>query len=261
MKIALVGATGRMGLSIVRMVHGSKVDSFVGAAAAPDAPEQGRDLGEVAGVSNLGIAIGPDVSASLLGATIAIDFSSPRVVPALARAAVREKVAIVSGTTGLGSAEHAALQEAARTVPVLWAANMSIGIELLAQLARTAARALGEEFDIEIVETHHRDKVDAPSGTALRLADAVREVRAEGKPRFGREGAAGPRPRQEIGVLAVRGGDVVGDHTIHFLGRGERIELTHRATQRDLLARGALFAARWLVDKPAGRYTMADVVG
>jgi 4-hydroxy-tetrahydrodipicolinate reductase len=262
MKIALIGATGRMGQSIVRLIQAapSRRDVLVGAVAAPDVPEQGRDVGDVAGVGSLGVAVGPDIAAGLLGAEVAIDFSSPRVVPMLARACARAQVALVSGTTGLGEAEKAALDEAARVVPVLWAPNMGVGIELVAELARTAAKALGDDFDVEIVEAHHRNKVDAPSGTALRLADAVREVRRETTARFGREGAAGPRSKHEIGIFAVRGGDVIGDHTIHFLGPGERIEITHRATQRDVFARGSLHAARWLIGKPAGRYAMADVV-
>jgi 4-hydroxy-tetrahydrodipicolinate reductase len=259
-KLALHGASGRMGQAVVRIVHAGATDAIVGATAAPGIPEQGRDVGELAGVGNLGVAIGDDVASGLLGAEVVIDFSLPRAVAALARAAARARIPIVSGTTGLGDAEKAALDEAARVVPVLWAANMSVGIEVLAQLARTAAKLLGDDYDIEIVETHHSAKVDAPSGTALRLLEAVRQSKEGLATRFGREGAAGPRPPKEIGVLAVRGGDVIGDHTIHLLGRGERLELTHRATQRDLFAHGAVRAARWLAGKPAGRYVLADIV-
>jgi 4-hydroxy-tetrahydrodipicolinate reductase len=259
-KLALHGASGRMGQAVVRIVCAGGADAIVGATAAPGIPEQGRDVGELSGVGNLGVVIGDDVASGLLGAEVVIDFSLPKAVQALARAAARARIPIVSGTTGLGDAEKAALDEAARVVPVLWAANMSVGIEVLAQLARTAAKLLGDGYDVEIVETHHAAKVDAPSGTALRLVEAVRQGKEGLATRFGREGAAGPRPPKEIGVLAVRGGDVIGDHTIHLLGRGERIELTHRATQRDMLARGAVRAARWLAGKPAGRYVLADTL-
>jgi 4-hydroxy-tetrahydrodipicolinate reductase len=250
-----------MGQAVVRVVHAGGQDQIVGAVAAPGVPEQGRDVGEIAGVGPVGVLVGDDVGGGLLGADVIIDFSSPRALVALVRAAERTHVPVVSGTTGLGDAERAALDEAARALPVLWAANMSLGIEVLAQLVRTAAKLLGDDCDIEIVETHHGAKVDAPSGTALRLVEAAREGRAGLEARFGRQGAAGPRPKTEIGVMAVRGGDVIGDHTVHLLGCGERLELTHRATQRDLFARGAVRAARWLVGKPPGRYGLADVIG
>jgi 4-hydroxy-tetrahydrodipicolinate reductase len=148
------------------------------------------------------------------------------------------------------------------SVPVLWEANMSVGVHVLVALVRDAVAALGPGFDIEIVETHHAKKVDAPSGTALLLADAARDAREGGAPlAHGRSGRPGPRPGTEIGVHAVRGGDVIGDHTVHLLGGGERLELTHRATSRDVFALGALHAARWIVGKGAGVYTMRDVLG
>ena len=170
------------------------------------------------------------------------------------------------GTTralGFGGADAACeklLDEAAKCVPVLSAPNTSVGVQILADLVKLAVERLGEGFDVEIVETHHRAKVDAPSGTAERLRRAVEDARGELARVHGREGNVGPRRAEEIGVHAVRGGDVIGDHTIHLLGLGERIELTHRATSRDLFARGALRAARFVVGRPAGRYTMADVI-
>jgi 4-hydroxy-tetrahydrodipicolinate reductase len=148
----------------------------------------------------------------------------------------------------------------AEVVPVLWAPNTSLGVQVLAELVAEAVRRLGPGFDVEIVETHHKAKVDSPSGTATRLVEAVREGRRATRPVFGREGNVGPRAEEEVGVFAVRGGDVIGDHTVHVLGLGERLELTHRATSRDLFARGALRAARFVCGKPPGRYTMAHVL-
>jgi 4-hydroxy-tetrahydrodipicolinate reductase len=188
---------------------------------------------------------------------VVIDFSLPVALAELARLAARQGVALVSGTTGFE--ETALLDDAASKIPVLWAPNMSLGIAVLSEIAAVAARRLGPGFDIEITELHHRAKVDAPSGTAVRLADAVRAVRPL-RSVTGREGIVGARESEEIGVFALRGGDVIGDHTVHLLGSGERLELTHRATNRELFAHGALRAARWLVGRRPGRYSLADVL-
>ena len=260
MRIALHGATGRMGQAIVRLVHEKHEDQIVGAIAAPDAIEQGRDVGEVAGIGHIGVAVTHDHAVGLLGADVVIDFSHVAAVQSLVRAVKRARVAMVSGTTGLAASDRAALDDVAQTVAVLWAANMSPGVEAVAQMARLAAAVLGPDYDIEIVETHHRQKVDAPSGTALRLAEAVREARPDLALRHGREGRPGPRGQNELAVMALRGGDVIGDHTVHLLGLGERIEITHRATQRDVFARGALRAARWLIGKKPGRYALRDLL-
>ena len=260
MKIALHGATGRMGRAIVRLVKEGGADQIVGAVAHSSAPEQGQDIGELASVGPLGVLVSADLGAALLGADALIDFSTATAIVPLVKAAVRAKVALVIGTTGVDAAGQAAIEQAAREIPVLWAANMSLGVELLAEMARMAVRALGADYDVEIVETHHRHKIDAPSGTALRLAEAVREARSELVTRSSREGNVGPRPNSELGVFALRGGDVIGDHTIHLMGEGDRIEITHRATQRDIFARGALRGARWLVGKPAGRYAIRDII-
>jgi 4-hydroxy-tetrahydrodipicolinate reductase len=193
------------------------------------------------------------------GARVLIDFSSPAIVPEAARACATAGIALVSGTTGLDEPATRALDEAARHVPVLWEPNMSVGVFVLGEVMRHALAMLGEGFDVEIVETHHSMKADAPSGTANRLAAIAREVR-DGPTVTGRDGKPGPRGRAEVGVLAVRGGDVVGDHVVHMLGSGERLELTHRATSRDVFAIGALRAATWIVGKPAGRYAFGDVL-
>lgn len=260
MKIAIFGASGRMGLSVARLAHADDI-GIVGAIVSASSKDAGRDLGEVAGLGSIGVVMSPDVTSGLLGADVVIDFSNADAVPALADAAARQGVAIVSGTTRLGDAAVKRLDHAAKKVPVLWAPNTSVGVHVLRELAAAAAKALGPGFDVEIVEAHHRAKIDAPSGTAGALVAAVKAARPELHEVRGRDGNVGPRLGDEIGVLAVRGGDVIGEHTVMFLGQGERIELVHRATNRDLFARGALRAARFLAGQPAGRYSMADVLG
>jgi 4-hydroxy-tetrahydrodipicolinate reductase len=250
-----------MGRALLRVIQERREDQIVGALAAPDVPEQGRDVGEVAGIGHVGVAVTADLAVGLLGADVAIDFSAAPAVERLCRAVKRAKVALVSGTTAIDEAGQAALADAASVVPVLWSPNMSLGVELLARLSRMAAVAFGDDYDIEIVETHHQKKADAPSGTALRLAESVREARPDLSAKHGRQGIVGARKRNELGILSLRGGDIIGDHSVHFFGPGERLELTHRATDRDLFARGALRAARWLVGKKPGRYALGDLFG
>ncbi len=235
--IAVLGARGRMGRALVRLA--SEHDANV--VLTIDAGE-----GDLAGLAKS-------------GARVLVDFSSPTVVGAAARTCANASVALVSGTTGLDEQTSRALDEASKYVPVLWEPNMSVGVFVLGDLLRRALVMLGEGFDVEIVETHHAMKADAPSGTAKRLADIALEARG-GPVVAGREGKPGARTRGEVGVLAVRGGDVVGDHVVHLLAAGERLELTHRATNRDVFATGALRAATWIVGKPAGRYTLANVL-
>ncbi len=260
MRIAVHGAGGRMGQAIVRLAAGEGA-SIVGAVVSPRSKVIGRDVGEVAGIGIAGVELTADTSSGLLGADVVIDFSTAAALPHLLQLAARQKVAVVSGTTRLDATCERLLDEAARVVPVLWAPNTSVGVQVLAELVTLAAQKLGLGFDVEIVEAHHRAKVDAPSGTAERLRKAVEEARADLRPVYGREGNAGPRPADEIAVLALRGGDVIGDHTAFLFGDGERIELTHRASSRDLFARGALRAGKWLVGRPAGRYRLGDVLG
>jgi 4-hydroxy-tetrahydrodipicolinate reductase len=203
----------------------------------------------------------PDIASGLLGADVVIDFSTASAVAPLLAIAARQKVAVVSGTTNLDAAAKNALDRAAQSVPVLWAANMSLGVQVLAELVEQAVRRLGLGFDVEITEIHHRKKIDSPSGTAKRLAEAARRARSELREIHGRSGDVGARTDDEMAVYGLRGGDVVGDHTVYLFGQGERIELTHRASNRDLFAHGALSAARFLAGKPAKRYTIADVLG
>ena len=259
MKLAVFGASGRMGRAVVRLATEGG-DAVVCAVSSTDV---GADAGELAGVKRLGVPVVADAAAiAASGADAVIDFSAPSAVPAVAEAAARARCALVSGTTGLDDAAKAALDRAAKDVPVLWEPNMSVGVYVLGRLLERAIAMLGDDLDVEIVEAHHRMKADAPSGTALRLAEIARAAREDdGALVTGRSGKPGARPRGEIGVLAVRGGDVIGDHHVHLLALGERLELTHRASSRDLFARGAVRAAHGVAGKPARRWALADVLG
>ena len=250
-----------MGLAITRLAHGLPDVEIVGAASSSTDPSLGRDLGELAGLGSLGVVTSPDVASSLLGADVVIDFSTASAVTALAQLAARQGIAIVSGTTNLDATSKRALDKASETVPVLWAGNMSLGVQVLAELVEQAVRRLGLGYDVEIVELHHRRKIDAPSGTASRLVDAVKKVRPSLCELHGRDGEVGARTEDEVGVFGVRGGDVIGDHTVYLLGDGERLELTHRASNRDLFAHGALRAAQFLAGQKPGRYSIADALG
>jgi 4-hydroxy-tetrahydrodipicolinate reductase len=260
-KLALHGASGRMGLAITRLAQNHPELEIVGAACSSSDRLLGRDLGELAGLGALGVVTSPDVASSLLGAEVVIDFSTASAVAQLALLAARQGVAIVTGTTNLDAGAQRALDKAAEVVPVLAAGNMSLGIQVLAEAVELAVRRLGLGYDVEIVELHHRKKIDSPSGTASRLVEAVKKVRPDVRELRGRDGEVGARTDAEVGVFGVRGGDVIGDHTVYLLGDGERIELTHRASNRDLFAHGALRAAAFLAGKKPGRYVIADVLG
>ena len=267
-KVLVVGAGGRMGLAIARLIAQRAVPSLELAAAVDraDAPLAGQDAGAAAGVGALGVRIGGDLAAALAARpAVAVDFSSPSATVATAALVAAAGVPWVVGTTGLGAAEKAAIALAAQQIPVVLSANMSLGVNLLYALVEQAARALaGLRYDCEIVERHHRRKKDAPSGTALYLGEAaaqgfgwnLADVAVDG-----RTGIPGERPEKEIGFHAVRGGDVVGDHTVLFAADGECLELSHRATSRDTLALGALRAAAWLPGRAPALYGMRDVLG
>ena len=251
-RVLVHGASGRMGRSLVALLAEHPDLQLV--AAVGNAPR--ADLGALSVLRPAQIGQAP-------GFDVAIDFSAAAALPALAAACAERAAALVSGTTGLDAAAEAALASASERVPVLWAANFSLGVALLAALARQAAAAL-PDWDCEIVEFHHRRKLDAPSGTALRLGEAVAEgrgLRLADAARHGRVGADAPRQAGEIGFHALRGGDVVGDHQIHFAGAAEVVELSHRALSREVFAGGALRAAAWLAGRPAGRYRIEDVLG
>ncbi len=257
LKVAVCGASGRMGRAVTRLCQEAGDIEIVGGCTGPGDPAIGEDMGTLAGAKGAGVAVTDDMAAALLGAQVVIDFSLPAALGDLARLAARQGVALVSGTTGIKDTRP--LDDAATKVPVLWAPNMSLGIQVLSELVAEAARRLGPGFDVEITEVHHRQKVDAPSGTALRLAEAAKSVR-ELETVTGREGIVGARRPGELGVFGIRGGDVIGDHSVHLLGLGERLELTHRATSRDLFAHGAIRAARWIAGQRPGRYSLADVL-
>jgi len=250
-----------MGLAITRLAKAAGDVEIVGAASSSEDPLLGRDLGELAGLGALGVVTSPDVASCLLGAEVVIDFSTASAVQNLVALAMRANVAIVCGTSNLDSSAKRALDKASEVVPVLQSGNMSLGVQVLAEAVELALKRLGLGYDVEIVELHHKRKIDAPSGTAERLLQAVKKVRPEARELRGRDGEVGARTKDEVGVFGVRGGDVIGDHTVYLLGDGERLELTHRASNRDLFAHGALRAARYLVGKKPGRYTIADVLG
>ncbi len=194
-------------------------------------------------------------------ADVLIDFSNAAATREVCAAVAKANIPLVLGTTGHSAEERKMIEETARNVPVAFASNFSVGVNVLFALSEHAAKILGESFDVEIVEAHHRMKKDAPSGTAKTLADIVQRVRGSGELKHGREGMTGERNKSQIGIHSIRGGDVVGDHTVIFAGEGERLELTHRAASRETFARGALRAARWIIGKGPGLYSMRDVLG
>lgn len=261
-RIAVHGAAGRMGREIVQLIAGASDLVLAAAIDRTGCAEIGQDAGTLAGARPLGVALRDGLAP--LNADVLVDFSSPAATVAAVGVAAAAGVACVVGTTGLDEAARAALAEASTKIPIVLAPNMSVGVNVALRLLDQATRLLGAEYDVEIVEMHHRRKVDAPSGTALRMADVVARARGldpKKAARHGRSGQVGARTPDEIGILALRGGDVVGDHTVVFAGPGERIEVTHRAQSRETFARGALRAARWVVGRPPRLYEMADVLG
>ena len=263
-RIVVCGAAGRMGKTLVALVAEGEATALAGAVEASGNPTLGKDAGEVAGTGRLGVPISDDFAALATADAVALDFTNAAAALEHLRTAVAMQSPIVIGSTGFTAQQQAEVDRLAPQTRCVIAPNMSVGIAVLQRLAREAALALGAEFDAEIVEIHHRMKIDAPSGTALALAKTVAEATQRALATdavYGREGVVGQRRQREIGVMALRGGDVIGDHTVIFAGMGERIELTHRAQSRECLARGAIRAALWLAQQPVGRYGMADVLG
>jgi 4-hydroxy-tetrahydrodipicolinate reductase len=265
LNIAMLGASGRMGRSIVPLIAADAGGlRLSGALAARDDASIGQDAGVLAGTAPLAIAITDELERALEGAQVAIDFTRADASIRHALACADRDCALVIGTTGHDAAQRAELEAVARRVPVVLAPNMSLGVTLLLKLAEVAARALDEQYDAEIFEAHHRNKVDAPSGTALGLGGAVaqgRGVSLDDVADYSRHGATGIRERGRIGFSVMRGGDIVGDHRLVFAGPGEQIELSHHAHDRSGFARGALAAARWVAGRPPGLYSMLDVLG
>lgn len=261
-RIGVIGAAGRMGQALVRAVaSGSGV--LTGALEQTSHASVGTDAGRIAGLDDVGVAITDVADAFFAKVDVAIEFTIPEATVRHASAAAEAGTGMVIGTTGLDRAQMEALRHSSTRVPVVWSANMSLGVNLLSHLVETAATALGPEWDIEIMEMHHGAKRDAPSGTALALGQAAaagRGVDPEASAVRGRDGDTGPRQRGTIGYGVLRGGDVVGDHTVVFAGAGERLELGHRAHERAIFARGAVHAATWAVRQPPGFYGMRDVL-
>ncbi len=261
--IAVIGAGGRMGQFIVRCTE-QNPDAVVGAAIERAGHAAvGRDAGEVAGLEAIGVTISDRLTA-LSAADAVIDFTFHAAAPEHVRAAQEAGKAFVLGTTGLTQKEAASVHAAAESIPIVWAPNMSLGMNMLFAMVKQAAAGLSDVYDIEIVEAHHRHKQDAPSGTALGLAEnaaAGRGVTLDDVADYGRHGMTGERVPGRIGIHAVRAGDIVGDHSVIFATEGERLELTHRASSRAIFAVGAVKAALWAANKPAGLYDMQDVLG
>ena len=264
-RVVVCGVAGRMGGRVLHAVRGEEGMLVVGATERPDSPQVGLDAGAVAGGPLAGVPVSGSLEAALeRGADVAIDFTAPAAAPHHAQVCAARKVALVLGTTGIAAQARAEIAGRAREVPIVLAPNMSVGVNALFRLVGEAARALGPAYEVEIVETHHRGKKDAPSGTALRLAEVAADALKLDRGTafvYERRGETSARRPGTIGLQALRGGDVVGDHTVFFLADGERLELTHRATSRDNFARGAVRAARWVTGKPPGLYDMQDVLG
>jgi 4-hydroxy-tetrahydrodipicolinate reductase len=262
--VVVVGAAGRMGRYLVAAVKAHAGLDLAGAIEAPGHPELGRDAGELAGVGALGVKLQADLAPLLGPGIVVIEFTAPAATVDHLRACLAAGAAMVIGTTGLSAEHKREVAAAGRKIPIVIAPNMSMGVNLLFHLLATAARITAADFDIEIVEAHHHLKKDAPSGTALKLAEIAAAARGwdlADTAKYCREGMIGARPQREIGIQTVRAGDIVGDHTVIIAGPGERIELTHRAHSREPLAQGAARAAAWIAGRAAGTYDMQDVLG
>jgi 4-hydroxy-tetrahydrodipicolinate reductase len=272
MRLVVAGAGGRMGRTLVKAIAETKGLALAGALEDPRSPLVGWDAGVLAGISEIGVKLTGDAETAISEADGVIDFTAPAATLHYAeiaakiatKIATRARKVHVIGTTGLSAADEARIVLAAKTATIVQSGNMSLGVNLLAALARRVAKTLDDSFDIEIVEMHHNQKVDAPSGTALLLGRAAaegRDVNLEQRSIRGRDGHTGKRNPGDIGFASLRGGTVVGEHTVMFAGPAERIELTHKAEDRMIFARGALHAALWARDQKPGLYSMADVLG
>lgn len=263
MRIGIAGCTGRMGLALIRAVTETEGVELAAGSIRPDQPVPDKDFWLGCGIKQAQVEVVTSAAALFTVSDAVIDFTTPASTLALAEQAAASGKPLVSGTTGLVAEQQQELAQFATRAPIVWASNMSVGVTLLTALVREVAQKLDPSFDIEIVEMHHRHKVDAPSGTALSLGKAAAEGRGVD---FGamaclaREGQAGARPMGEIGFATLRGGDVVGDHTVIFAGQGERIELTHKSSSRTIYALGAIRAARWVQHRSPGLYSMQDVL-
>ena len=263
-KMGVVGCGGRMGRMLVAEIAATEGCAIAGGSEAPGSGYINQDIGELAGIGRIGISIGETVEKLIRDSDVVLEFTSPAATVEHSTLAAAVGKAMVIGTTGLSAEQGETVRLAARKIPIVWAPNMSLGVNVLLSVVKEVARRLGPDWDIEIMEMHHRGKVDAPSGTALALGRAVaagREVAFESVQQRARDGITGPRRAGDIGFAALRGGDAVGDHHVIFAGAGERLELTHRTTTRAVFAKGAVRAARWVVGRPPGVYGLDDVLG
>ncbi len=264
MNVAIVGAAGRMGGRLIQAVVAADGLELVGATERPGHPQIGTDAGMLAAVGELGIKISDDLEATLLEADVLIDFTFPEVTLKNLEICAKLGKKVVTGSTGFTPEQKQQVEKFAEQVSVVMAPNMSVGVNACFKLLKEAANILGDDFDVEIVEMHHNKKKDSPSGTAVRMGEVVAEALGRDYNKvanYHREGMCGERTHDEIGMQTIRGGDIVGEHTVYFIGMGERIEISHRAMSRDMFARGAVRACQWLQDKDTGLYDMQDVLG
>ena len=263
LKVVIAGASGRMGRTLIESVLQAKDVELAGALEQSGNAYVGKDAGELVGQPN-GIRVSDDIEAALKHGEVIIDFTRPAGTMQHVAACVKLKRHLVIGTTGFDDAQLQAIRDAAKTVPIAMAPNFSVGVNVTFKLIELAAKALKDDYQVEIAEVHHRHKVDAPSGTALRMGEIVAKALDRDLKKtaiFGRVGVTGERKNDTIAFSSMRGGDVVGDHTVMFLGQGERIEITRRSANRATYAQGAIHAARFLADKKSGLYDMQDVLG
>lgn len=263
-KIAVSGAAGRMGQRIINAITEAEGVELSGALERPGHPLAGQDAGIIAGLGALGVAISDDLNSVIAGCDVMIDFTAPKVSLKNLEACGLQKKAIVIGSTGFTPDERALALELARNIPVVLAPNMSVGVNVCFKVLKDVAKTLGDDFDVEIVELHHNKKKDSPSGTAVRMGEVVAEALGRDYNKvanYHREGICGERTKEEIGMQTVRGGDIIGEHTVYFIGQGERIEISHRAMTRDMFSRGSVRAAKWVVSQSPGLYDMQDVLG
>lgn len=264
LRIALVGVSGRMGLSLIKAVAAAEHAELTVAVSRPDSLAIGKDAGELAGISSLGVTVSDNLAAKIDQFDVLIDFTRPDASMEYIEICRQAGKQIVIGTTGYSEAQKATIAEAAKDVALVIAPNMSVGVNLSLKLLEMTAKVMGDYTDIEVIEAHHRHKIDAPSGTALRMGEVVAATLGRDLKDcaiYGREGDTGARDRKTIGFSTIRAGDIVGEHTVMFADDGERVEITHKATSRMTFANGAVRAAVWLASKPQGWFDMQDVLG
>jgi 4-hydroxy-tetrahydrodipicolinate reductase len=265
-RVAIPGCVGRMGKALVQAIAAAEDLQLTGASAAPGAQVVGMDAGTLAGISPLGVVVTDDPLLMLGTCDGVIDFTAPSATVELALLCQERGVPLVIGSTGWTEEQRRTIARVTEHIPVVMSPNMSVGVNVLFRLVTEATRLLGPSFELEIIEAHHNQKADAPSGTALRLAQTATDAASDlgsfvERACFGRHGISGPRPRPQIGIHSIRGGDIVGEHTVMFCSSGERVEIAHKASNRQTFANGALRALRWLCHRPAGLYDMEHVLG